>query len=257
MTAETAEDMNPRAVLGANNPPPDLPYDPEKLKACGDAAKEFADAAGDWAEQKQITSAEQAEKATDFIAGARKLKSKIEATQKAAKKPHADKATAAFDAFKPALAKIEKSIATVLALQGAWLVAERRRVEEEQRIAQAAAQKARDEAAALLAAAQVRNDISGAVDAESALKEAAKAETVAAKPVKVSAGSATGGGRTVSLRTYAHAQINNQNLVYMHFRDHPDVRDVLQRLATAAFRAAGGDQITIPGATRRTTEKAA
>lgn len=253
----TDEVENDRAVIGGNNPPEALPYDPEKLRACEDAAKEFADAAGEWADKKQITSADMAEKATDFIAGARKLKSKIEATQKAAKKPHADRATAAFDAFKPALSKVEKSITTVLALQGAWLVAERKRIEEDQRLARIAAQKAQEEAAAALAAAQARNDISGSVDAEAAMKEAVKAEAVAAKPAKASVGSASGGGRTIALRTVVSAVITNQNLVYMHFRDHPDVVEVLQRLATAAFRAAGGDQITIPGATRKTEEKAA
>ena len=251
------EEPNERAVIGGNNPPPDLPYDPEKLATCEEKAREFADAAGDWISLGRFETAEQAEKATDFVAGGRALLKKIQATQKAAKEPWAAKATAAFDAFKPAIEMLTRSNDAVLKILNDWLERERVRKLAEQRAEQERVRREAEEAKKRAAEAAARGDIAGQVEAEAALKTAEKAEKKAAKAPEVKVGSATGAGRTISQREVRSARITNQNLVYMHFRDHPDVVAVLQRLADAEYRAKGGENAKIPGAELHVEMKAA
>ena len=75
----------------------------------------------------------------------------------------------------------------------------------------------------------------------------------AARTEKARAGSATGGGRTMALRTQAYAGIENFRAVFMHFEHRQEVKDVLQRLADAAIR--GGEDV--PGANRLERQVAA
>ena len=242
---------------GHNNPPPDLPYDPEKLATCEEKAREFADAAGAWTALGTIETQEQAERATDFIAGGRALLKKIQATQKAAKEPWAAKATAAFDAFKPAIETADRSVKSVLRILDDFLERERVRKLKEQREAEDRARAEKEAARKAAAEAAARGDIAGQVDAEAALKEAEKAEKKASKAPEVKAGSATGAGRTISQREVRSAEITNLTQLFMHFRDHPDVRDTLQRLADAAYRAKGGENAQIPGTTLKVEMRAA
>lgn len=233
--------------LGHNGPPPDLPYDQEQLAACEQTARDFADAAGQWRELGKIEGEEIAQRATDFVNGARKAYKTTQEAQKAAKKPWADKADMAFNAFKPALAMIEASVKIVLAMQEDWLKRESARKAEEQRKAQEAARLAREAAQKAAAEAAARNDIAAGVEAATRIEEAEKAERAADRPAQARAGSYTGGGRTVALREVRSARITNIRQLFLHFQDHPDVVATLQRIADAAYRAKGGEKLSIPG----------
>lgn len=230
------------APLGHNLPPP---YDPAVLEAHARSTMAFLDAAGEYLDLGTIETEEQAGRLNDFITGARGLYKKIEDARKAAKKPHDDAGKAVTAAFSPLLDRLERTVEKMKPMLGDYL----RRKEAAERAEQArqraeAEEKAR-QAAALAAQAAARNDISGEIEAERLAKEAADQAKAASREVKVSAGSATGAGRAVSMREHRSGEISNWNGAYYHFREHPELKATLQRLTDAMFRAAGGGEIEV------------
>ncbi len=249
-------DTNPRAVIGANGGPP-LPYDPAVLADCARDADEFIVAAGQWLDLGEIRNVEQAQRATDFVSGARKVSKRIDEARKAAKAPHDAAGKAVQEAFAPLLAKIERAVDGVKAMQAKWLRAEAARERDRKAKEAEEAAAARAEADRLAAEAAARNDVSGIVEAEAARKAADKLAKEAARPVSVSAGSATGGGRTMALRSVPRCEIESMGRALQHFRNHPDVAALLVRLAEAEVRAQKGAKEPPPGFTLRFEETAA
>lgn len=241
-------------TIGDNNPPPEYVTDLAKHQ---EAASAFAAEVAQWIKDNngKIDSEEKAEECTDILAKARAGYKATDECRTKHKKPVIEmgkdidaKASLAKDTF-------EKSGNKLKGIQTAWLkeVAAQQAIEAERKAAEA--RKAKEEADRIAAQAKASNDAMAEAQAEAAQKEAAKMEKAAEKAgkAKASAGSATGGGRTVSLRTVKTAQIENINLVYRHFSAHPDVRDLLQRLATAAIRK--GEEV--PGAVEHVDQVAA
>ena len=233
-TAEAVAESIAPAEGGGSEP---LPYDAERHAKLRLQALAFADACGKWRDLKTITTAEQAEKLTDFVAGARGLTKKVEETRKAEKKVWDDKGAAVQKAFVALTDILTRATESVKPLQADWLKREQDRINAEQAEKRRLAEEAAAEAARLAAQAATRNDVVGEAEAEKAAKEAAKLQKAAGRDVRAKAGSATGGGRTMSLRTVKTAQIVSQNAIYMHFREHPRVQEVLQALANEAVRA--------------------
>jgi hypothetical protein len=231
----------------------ELPYDPVIHESLRLNVSAFCDAAGAWADLGKITTPAQSERLTDFVAGARGLYKKTDEARKKAKSIHDARAAAVQRAFAPLLEKLERVATTMKAMQTDWLQREEARIAAEKRAAEEEAEQKRRDAEAAAAQAAARNDISGQVDAEAALKEAEEQAAAAARTEKARAGSATGGGRTMALRTQAYAEVENWRAVFMHFEDRQEVKDVLQRLADAAIR--GGE--TVPGAKRAERKVAA
>ena len=248
-------DIKPRedapAPVGHNRPPP---YDPDQLAALIQSAQAFADAGGEWLDLKEITSEAQAEYLADYIAGARKQLKGVEAWRVEAKRPHDDAARAVQVAAARPKDILEASITKALALLNPWQVKKKRDAEEKARRERQEAEAKRQEAERLAAQAAARNDIAGEVEAERLAKEAAKESARAGRPVAVGVVSASGGGRTVALVEVREAQIDNLAHVFMFFREAPEVRDVLQRLANAHVRAKDFDGKAIPGTTTITRQ---
>lgn len=243
-------DMNPRAVMGANYPPP---YDPEVLKQAVDKASGLADVAGAWLDLSEIGSAEESQMLTDFITGARAVEKEIEAARVAAKKPHDEAAKAVQEAFKRPLSIVEKVLDKAKKLQGGWLIKERQRAEaEKRRLAEEAARLAR-EAEAEAARAARANDVVGEAEAEEKAREAAKVAKEAERAAKVKADSYTGAGRAMSLRKVKTAEITNPRAVCNYFIEDPALLELLHRLATAAIRRGQ----TVPGTNVKEIEVAA
>lgn len=241
-------DVKPREEApppaGHNNPPP---YDPDKFAELVNAAKEFADAGGEWLDLKQITTEEQAEYLADFIAGARKKLKEVETWRVDAKKPHDDAGKAVQAAAAKPKTILETSIKKALDLLTPYQTEKKRRAEEEARKREEEARRQREEAERLAAQAAARNDIAGEVEAERLKKDAERQEKAAQRPVSGAVGSATGGGRTVSLVSVRSAVIDNPLQVFLFFRERPEVLDVLQRLANGYVRRAEYDGKDIPG----------
>ncbi|HRK67168.1 MAG TPA: hypothetical protein PKY73_06405 [Hyphomonas sp.] len=218
----------------APEPPP---YDLARHTAFKLRVTAFADACGKWRDLGVISTAEQSAKLTDFIGGARGLTKQIEDARKSEKGIWDAKANAVQAAYVALIETMTKAAETVKPLQADWLRREQARIDAEKAEAARVAREKADEAARLAAEAAARNDVAGEVEAERLAKEAAKEQKSAARHITAKAGSATGGGRAMALRTVRTAEIHNFNGVYLAFRDDPAVREVLQRLADAAVRA--------------------
>ncbi len=230
--------------MGDNQGPP---FNPEVVEDLMTKARDVADAAAAWKEAGKITDETQAEKANDFLAGARKLLKAVEDRRKTEKEPHLDagrKVDAAFGDIKTIIDKAASMVKPILAdymREQERAAEERRREEVRKAVAEAeAAQKAAEQA-------QARNDVVGEAEAEKAAKEAEDARKAAEKPQSAKVGSATGGGRRTSLRTTRFAEITSINTAMLHYRDHPEMRVLLLKLANADIRAAKGEKVDLPG----------
>lgn len=229
------------------------PFDAGRVALYAANVASFCDACGAWSDLGRIETQDQSERLTDFVAGARGLAKKVEDARKAEKKVHDDRGKAVQAAYSPLLTKLDRVLDLMKNMQADWLRRENARIEAEKAAAARIAAEEAETAKQAMAAAAARNDVSGQVDAEQALEDAEKARAAALRDEKARAGSATGGGRTMSLRKTKFAQIDNIRVVYMHFERHPDVFDTLQRLANAAARA--GEHV--PGTTPYEKETAA
>lgn len=243
---------NERAVIGDNSPPP---YDLSEVAEFETNVEEFMRVSQQWLSLDKVETEEHASQMTDQISGLRGLYKKIDTARKAAKKPHDDAGKAVQSAFTPMLTKIQKAAD---ALKPKLAVYASAKAEAEAKIKAEAEEAARKEAEAAQAAlekAQASNDIAATVDAEAQAKAAEEAQKAAAKPAKSNIKSASGGGRTMSIRKTKTVEITNINVLFMHYRDHPDVHATLSRLATADVRASGYDEGTaIPGIDVKITE---
>ena len=230
---------------GHNNPPP---YDPEVLASLAANVDEFMQASTAIRQKAvPIASEEHAALLTDHIGGLRGLTKKVDEARKAAKKPHDEAGKAVQLAFTPLLDRIDRALKFMLDEQTAWLnkkaEAERKRKAEEERLAR----EKQAEADRLAAEAAASGDFDAEAKAEAARKEADDLAKQAAKPSTVNQGSATGAARTIGMVKVRSAKITNINLLFIHYRDRPEVADVLLRLANADIRAKDVDDSLIQG----------
>ncbi len=249
-------DMSPPKI-GDNNPPPYDPAEVEKLDAEG---AQFLEAAAKWVENGDLASEEDAQRLNDFINGVKKRQKITDDARKAAKKPHDEAGKAVQAAYVPVIEKMKKASEKVGPILSKWLTKkdEERRAEAERQRKEAEFKQ--QEADRKAAEAAARNDISGEIDAEAARKEADEAAKEAARAAKArsNVASATGGGRTASLRTYVEVEVTNPRVLFMRYQSHPDAIDTLRRLAQAEARSKDFDaeKDEIPGATITVTRRA-
>ncbi|KEP68835.1 hypothetical protein DL1_08685 [Thioclava dalianensis] len=223
------------------------PYDVTAHATLGNNVMAFCDACGAWKDLKEITTKEQSERLTDFVTGARGLYKKVEEQRKADKKIHDDRGKEVQKAYTSLTAKLEKVADDMKAMQAIWISKENERIAAEQAAARAEAEAKLEEARRAAAAAETRNDVSGEVDAADAIKEAEKAVKSASKAKTAKAGSATGAGRSMSLRKVYECEITNINHAFMAFRENPEVAELLTRLANAEVRSQKGEKVAPAG----------
>lgn len=239
-------DQHETAGMGHNNPPAD-PV--ETLKA---TVNERAVAGKAWLELVAIENEEQAVKLNDFLSQLRESIKDADAWKAEAKAPLSKQITTidtTYKALTEPLTNLGKKLKEKLT---AFAQEKQRRLDEERRIAAEAARKAAEEAEAARKAAEKANDVVAEAEAAERAKQAAKLEKAAAKPVRTQVASGTGGGRTMSMRTYHVAQVENMNRAFAFFRDHPERGPELAKLlaswAEAERRAKDGAK-EIPGIT--------
>lgn len=236
--------MTQNLGIGGNNPPA---YDPAALEALRNTTAEFIEASEEWV-KTPIDSDELAEKLNDQINGLRQIFKKADDARKEAKKPHDDAGKEVQAAFKPILDRITKCAdllkpkAAAYAKKKADEEAKRQR-EERERAAQAEA-----EAARALAEAEAQGSIEAQLRAEEQAAEAERIRKEAERKRDTSIKSASGGGRTMSLRSRRVCSIKSIGSAFLTFKDDPEVADLLVRLANRRANAAGFDDAqTIPG----------
>lgn len=237
-------DQSNTPAIGDNNPPV---YDPDVYADFEGKVRDFADAAAAWKEAGAITSQEQAEKANDFLAGARGLFKNIEDRRKVEKEPHLAAGRKIDADYNDLKSVIEKAVEWVKKPLAAYMAEQERIAAQKRAEAEAKARAEAEAAAEAVRQAESRNDLLGMAEAEKAAEEAEKAEKAAGKVKGGQVGSATGGAKTASLRTYRYAEIANINTAFLTYRDHPEVAEVLVRLANADIRASKGEDIKING----------
>lgn len=243
---------NTPAKMGDNRPPI---YDPDIYADFDGKVRDFADAAAAWKEAGAIESQEQAEKANDFLAGARKLFKEVDDRRKVEKQPHLDAGKTIDSDFGRLKDLIEKAVAWVKTPLAAYMQEQERIAAQKRAEAEAKARAEAEAAAEAVRQAEARNDLVGAAEAEEAAKAAEKAAKAAEKIKGGQVGSATGGGRTAALRTVRHAEIANINTAFLTYRAHPEIAETLVRLANADLRSAKGADIDLPGFTIITERK--
>ena len=168
-----------RMKIGGNNGPA---FNPDLVDELATKAGEVADAAGEWKDAGKIESKEQAQKANDFLSGARQLFKEIEERRRAEKQPFLDAGREIDAAFNRVKETVERAANLVKPLVETFLreeeAKERARKAEEER-------KAREEAEAAERArkqAEERNDVVGQQEAEERAEAAREAEVEAQKP---------------------------------------------------------------------------
>ena len=232
-------------AMGHNGGPP---FDPAVLDAFRPRLNDFAASMGHWLDLGVIESEEDASRLNDFLTGARKLFKEIDEARVAAKKPHDDNSKAVQAAFTPLLDLLTKTAEKGKPLLTAWAQKQQAILRAQQERDQAEARRKAEEAKLAALQAAQRNDVVGEVHAEALAKEAETARKAAEKPVNAKVASATGGGRTMAMRSIANVKLTNINLLFMQFRDAPEVAEVLLTLARRKVRAASwvkGE--TLPG----------
>jgi len=250
-------DITSPPKAGHNNPPP---FDQAEVDQLTQEGAKFLEVAAQWLENGDLTTEEDAQRLNDFTNGVSARSKIAEAARVKAKKPHDDAGKAVQAAFKPVIEKMDKAKEKVQPLLTKWLQAkEAERLAEVER-QRAAAKVAQDEADRKAAAALARNDISGEVDAEAAKNAAAQAAKDAEKLARgrSNVSSATGGGRTASLRTVIEAEVVNARVLFMRYSERPELIECLRNLATREARSAEFNAKTdnIPGAKITVTQKA-
>ena len=246
---------NPRAVIGGNRPPP---FDPAPLAEKEAQVVSFLDAAGEWLDLGEIETDVQAGYLNDFVSGARGLAKQIEDWRVKAKAPHAEAAKAVDDAAKMPATKLRTALDRALDMLGKYSGKKKRAAEEAARIERERLRAEQDEAERLRQAAIARNDISGEVDAQRRIDEAAvsarAAEKLAGDAGRVR--SASGAGRTISMVKIRSGEITNIRMAFMWVQDDPRVVEAVQMAVNARIRAAGFDGALPSGVTLVEKEQA-
>ena len=261
----------PNRGIGGNNPPTAL-----------ESAAEITTTATAWvAERPEITDADMAKEAGEFVEKLRASKRNLAAAQKADLAPH-DQAIADVKAqYREPASKLDAALDAVLALSGAWLKKERERIAAEKAAKEAEARRLREEAdraererlevarraeeerRRLVEAEKASDDdleraeserreaIAAGERAAEAARTAKAAERAAEKKPEVAAIKSEPARRAMTLRTYWSAVITNEAEALAAYQDHPAVRKaalaaVLQA-ANEAARAAKDEAAAPPG----------
>lgn len=218
---------NPRAVIGGNNPPPDI-FD--EIDDLFQTAKDFADGVAIDSEQMHDTIS----KIRDQI---HELGKRADELRVEEKKPHDDAAKAVQAKYKPHLAKVDQAKAALGDLLAAW----RKRVADEKA---AEARRKQEDAARLAAEAQAAiqatsGNLSARVEAEELLAHARDTEKAANRASKA----ATTG---LGLRTVWRAELTDEAAALDHY--YPLYREAFIELVCgyAAADVRGGMR-AVPG----------
>jgi hypothetical protein len=129
---------DPRLDIGGNNPPG---------KTEIDRATELTMSATEWlAERPEITDADMAKEAADFVDKLRTSKKELAAALKVDLAPLDEAIVGVKAMYREPATKVEAALSTLLAKSGAWLVKERERIAAEKAAKEAEARRLREEA---------------------------------------------------------------------------------------------------------------
>jgi hypothetical protein len=220
----------PLAGIGHNAPPEPIDIDAEIEALIANANA--------WAEQHPVVETEEvAAKAIDNLNQLQGHRAKYDALRKKEKKPFDDGAAAVQNKWLPKFDRIDACIKVFVRLRASWFARDKEQREAAEREAEREAAEARRRADQLTEQAQARGTATNLIAATNAAQEAERKRQEAAAIPKKTQIRGSLGGRVHSPRTVWFAYIADQDLCYQHFRNHPDMKALLQRLANAAARS--------------------
>lgn len=213
-------------AMGDNNPPTE-PVELIPLEI---------EAATEWlATVKTIKTQVEADIASNRVTNLRDLKKKAEAQHKAEKEPHLEAGRAVDKKYKPKIDDADVAVKGLLAAITVFQNAERARL---QKIADEKAAKERAEWERQQAEARAKAEADAAASKtplDEILEQQPAPPPPKAETVKVRSGGAS--GKAVSLRTVKVATVVDYDKALMALKDHPEVRDLVQKLADRACKA--------------------
>ena len=235
-----SSDPNPRAHIGANNPPAD-PFDgfSAHIEDLMIEARNFLDGEG-VADQGQ---ADAVAALMDQLRTASKDADKARAEEK---RPHDDAAKAVQAKWKPLLEKADRAVSICKEALAPWL----KKLDDEKRAAAEAARREAEEKAAAAAEAMrqaAATDLAAREAAEAAVAEAKAAEAAANKAANDRA-HAKGGARAAHLRSYWTPELVSPSEALRHYvQTNPEA--VKAFLLDLARQDVSAGKRTIPGFT--------
>lgn len=236
---------NPLAVLGHNQPPE--PVEPTPFEIAEKAVNDIYGEAKLWLDGAKVEDQNTADGMGNLLTVIRKAKALAEESRKVEKKPHDDAAKEVQARYVPLIEKADLAAAACKKALTPWLEAQEKARQEAARIAQEAADKKRREAEEAIRATDATN-LEERAAAESLLKDAKKAEKVAASIDRQTSNAGGYMGRAIGLKSVWSATMTDPVLAARHFWTQPDTKEELtafvQGLADKAVRA--GIR-TIPG----------
>lgn len=232
-------EANPRAVMGANNPPEESAFAgfEAHINDLFEEAKNFLDGAG----VNSDAEAEGVSKLLDLIRTAAKDADKARAAEK---KPHDDAGKAVQAKWKPLLDRAEMAVDACKRALAPWLT---RKAEEQRQAAEKARLDAEERAKAAAEAMRstTLDNLEGREAAEALMKEADRAQADAAKAEKARP-QAVGGARATTLRSYFTPMLADPKAALVHYvATRPD--DVKAFLLGLAKQDVAAGKRQIPG----------
>jgi hypothetical protein len=211
-----ADDLNPRAVIGANGPPDESAFAGfhAHIGDLFDEAKNFLDGQG----VNSDAESEAVAKLMDAIRTAAKDADKARAAEK---KPHADAAKAVDTKWKPLLDRAELAVDACKKALAPWLA---KKAHEQRELAEQARQEAAAKAKAAAEAMRTTtlDDLAGREQAEALVADAKRADADATKAEKARP-QAAGGSRAATLRTSYRPELTNAGEALRHYvKTRPD-----------------------------------
>lgn len=242
---------NPRAVIGSNQPPEEVPtpYD-LAVKAVEDVYAETIL----WLDGHAINSQEMADGVANLLAMIRAAEKQADDARIAEKEPLDERVKEIQARYAPLIGNTKtvkgKTVLAAEACKSAlqpWLDAEDKRIKEAARLAREEADRQAREAAEALRASEV-TDLAARAEAEALVAAAKKADTAANVAARKTATAGGAFGRSAALRTVYRAEITDVTAFarYLWSNDHDEM---LAYLNVRAKQLVDAGQRAIPGVT--------
>jgi hypothetical protein len=225
-------DVNPRAVIGGNMPPP-TPYE-----IAANAINELWEEATLWLDGAKVDSQELADGIANLLNMIRAAEKKADEARKVEKQPHLDASREVDARYKEILDRAKLASDGCKKALAPWL----QKLDDEKR-AEAERKRREAEEAARIAQEALRtvqgDNLAARAEAEALVNGAKKAERIASKAEKSTATAGNGIGRAVGLKSVWTATLTNDVEALRHYwRTRPDdMRSHVQAMADADIRA--------------------
>lgn len=216
-----------------------------------DQIKDYAHQALDWLRKTGIKDDRTKDVAANFRAELLRLSKEADTQRETEKRPHDEAAKAVQAKWKPLIDTSKNAADEIRDALTAFMTAEKRRLEAEQRAKWEAEQKATAAARAEIEAQRAKQMRDDPIAAMTSPEPELPMAPPPPEPVKVQAGGQR--GRKTGLREVTRYVVTDHKAALAFFADSEDVRELVSKLAERASKAG----VAVPGVEKRIEEVAA